>query len=125
MDSLVLTLITGRTTRQGTGISTGKGCPDYQEATSVVELNPIDMERAGLNDGDHVRLSTEFGSTDVACRRADIPKGLAFMAFGPACNRLVGDETHASGMPDSKNVVIELIPVPRNTPKTGNAEPET
>jgi formylmethanofuran dehydrogenase subunit D len=117
MDNLVLTLITGRTTRQGTGISTGKWRPDYREATNVVELNPLDMERSGLSDGDPVRLSTEFGSADVACRRAALPEGMAFMAFGPACNRLVGDETHASGMPDSKNVEIELMPVPRHTPE--------
>jgi formylmethanofuran dehydrogenase subunit D len=30
------------------------------------------------------------------------------MAFGPACNRLIGDETCASGMPDSKNLKIEI-----------------
>jgi len=111
MDRLVLTLITGRTTKQGAGISTGKGQRDYQEATSMVELNPSDMMRAGLNAGDRVRLSTNFGSADVLCRSAELPEGLAFMAFGPACNRLVGDETYASGMPDSKNLIVEITKI--------------
>jgi formylmethanofuran dehydrogenase subunit D len=108
MDKLNLVLITGRSVKQGMGISIGKECADYQEATSVVDLNPADMARAELNSGDEVRLATEFGTADVRCRRADIPEGLAFIAFGPACNRLIGGETYASGMPDSKHVELEI-----------------
>jgi formylmethanofuran dehydrogenase subunit D len=109
MGKLNLILITGRSTKQGTGISIGKGHPEYQEATNAIELSDSDMVRTGLNDGDQVRLKTQFGVVDVKCRRADVPEGLAFMAFGPACNRLVGGETYASGMPDSKHVSIEII----------------
>jgi formylmethanofuran dehydrogenase subunit D len=113
MDKLRLILISGRSTKQGVGISVGKDQPEYQEATRVIELNPSDMERSGLNDGALVRIQSRYGRIDATCRRSDIPEGLAFMAFGSACNRLVGGETHASGMPDSKhlNVVIEPIPV--------------
>jgi hypothetical protein len=53
-------------------------------------------------------ILTEFGEADAKCRRADIPEGLAFMAFGSACNRLVGGETYASGMPDSKHLKLEI-----------------
>jgi len=101
-------LITGRSTKQGTGISTGKLKSEYREATGFIELSRFDMERSGLREGDSVRLSSEFGSTEVRCRQAEVPRGLAFMAFGPACNRLIGDETSASGMPDSKNLKIEI-----------------
>ena len=105
-----LTLITGRSTKQGTGISTGKERLEYREATHAVEMNQSDMARLGLKDGDPVRLRTGFGTADVQCRRADVPEGLAFMAYGAACNRLVGGETYASGMPDSKHVMIEIEP---------------
>jgi formylmethanofuran dehydrogenase subunit D len=108
MHRLSLILITGRSTKQGAGISTGKEHPEYQEATNAIELSPLDMARSGLNEGDQVRLKTEFGTADVVCRRADVPEGLAFIAFGPACNRLVGSETYASGMPDSKHVVVAI-----------------
>jgi formylmethanofuran dehydrogenase subunit D len=110
MDSLHLTLITGRSTKQGTGISMGKHRPEYREATGVIELNPVDMQRLGLDDGFIVKLRTEFGMADITCRRADIPEGLAFIAFGSACNQLVGEETCASGMPDSKHFQVELTP---------------
>ena len=108
MGKLSLTLITGRSTQQGTGISAGKERPEYREATNRIELSQPDMARLGAADGDPVRIKTQFGTADVICRRADIPEGLAFMAFGSPCNRLVGGETYASGMPDSKHLKAEI-----------------
>jgi formylmethanofuran dehydrogenase subunit D len=113
MTKLSLTLITGRSIKQGTGISTGKEHIEYQEATNVIELGRSDMERSGLNDGDRVMLKTGFGEVEAKCRRTDMPAGLAFMAFGPACNRLVGGETYASGTPDSKHLEVEIESITR------------
>ncbi len=113
MAKISLVLITGRSTKQGTGISIGKAHSDYREATNMVELCQSDMARSGLQNGDQVRLKTEFGTADVRCLRGDVPEGLAFMAFGPSCNRLVGGETYASGMPDSKHVRVEIEAVLR------------
>lgn len=111
MDSLTLILITGRSTRQGIGISDGKERPEYRKATGMIDLNHEDMVRSGLREGDPIRLKTPYGMAEVICRRADIPEGLAFIPFGPACNRLIGDETHASGTPDSKNLLVEIVKV--------------
>ena len=108
MEKLVVTLVTGRSTKQGRGISIGKGHAQYRGATSVIDLNRDDMSRSGLSDGDLVRLKSGFGTAEVKCRRGDVPEGLGFMAYGPACNKLIGDETYASGMPDSKSLRIEI-----------------
>jgi formylmethanofuran dehydrogenase subunit D len=108
MDPLILTLITGRSIKQGAGISTGKDGVEYKDATGVVELNQRDMERSGLKDEDPVRIETALDAAEFKCRQGDIPEGLAFIAFGSACNRLVGGETYASGMPDSKHVKITI-----------------
>ena len=110
MVKLSVTLITGRSTRQGTGISIGKDRRGYQEATNAIELSGEDMKRSGLTDGCPVRLKSEFGTVEVKCRRGSVSEGLAFMAFGPACNQLIGGETYASGMPDSKHLEIEIEP---------------
>ena len=112
MDRLRLILVSGRSTKQGTGISVGKESPEYQEATNVVEINPSDMDRLGLHEEDSVVLKSEFGKVTVKCRKSDIPEGMAFIPFGSACNRLVGDETYASGMPDSKHLYVEIEPLP-------------
>jgi formylmethanofuran dehydrogenase subunit D len=122
MANLKLTLITGRSTKQGAGISSGKEYQDYKEATRILDMNCADMERSGLAEGDTARIATRLGSAEVVCRAADIPEGLAFIAFGPACNTLVGDETYASGMPDSKHVEVEvmrIVPEDREM-QTGN-----
>ncbi len=107
-----LILITGRSTKQGTGISTGKELTDYQEATTILELCQADMARFGLHEGDPVKLKSQFGEAIVKCRPEDLPEGMAFMAFGSTINQLVGDETYASGMPDTKGLQIELEKVP-------------
>ena len=78
-----LKLITGRSTKQGTGISTGKERVGYREAISFVELNQSDMARLGLSNGDNVRLSTQFGAAEVKCCSAEIPEGLAVPLHGP------------------------------------------
>jgi formylmethanofuran dehydrogenase subunit D len=112
MDEKKLILITGRSTVQGTGISTGKSQEDYQTETSALQLNRSDMEKFGLSEGDVVRVKTGYGQTTAHCRSADLPDGMAFMAFGPATSQLSGGETYASGMPDTKGFEIELEPVP-------------
>jgi formylmethanofuran dehydrogenase subunit D len=103
-----LTLITGRSTRQGTGVSTGKDLAGYRESTNAIEMSPADMARLGLHDGDMVRLRTRYGEATVKCRPEEISEGLGFMAFGPATGHLIGAETHASGMPDTKGFEVEL-----------------
>jgi formylmethanofuran dehydrogenase subunit D len=108
MGKLILTLITGRSTKQGAGISSGKEGAEYRDATSVIEMNHADMARSGLSDGDPVRIETEFGATEIKCRLGEVPEGLAFIAFGSVCNQLIGNETYASGMPDSKHLKVTI-----------------
>ena len=103
-----LILITGRSTKQGVGISEGKSLTEYQKATTVLELSQADMARYGLRDGDTVRLKSRYGEATVQCRSEDLPAGMAFMAFGAATNQLVGSETYSTGMPDTKGLEIEL-----------------
>ncbi len=108
MASGKLILITGRSTKQGTGISLGKGQADYGEATNAIELSRADMTRFGLTVGDSVRLKTQHGEIMVKCRAEDLPEGIAFMAFGPLTGQLIGSETQLSGMPDAKDFLVEL-----------------
>jgi formylmethanofuran dehydrogenase subunit D len=108
MASCRLILITGRSTKQGTGISAGKDQPEYQEATRLLEMNRSDLLRLGVQPGEMVRIRSRFGETTVRCREADLPEGLAFLAYGPAASELIGGETWASGMPDTKGFEIEV-----------------
>lgn len=108
MVSRSLLLITGRSTKQGVGISSGKDQPEYQEATRLLEMSRADLMHLGVQPGDTVRIRSPFGETTVRCSEADLPEGMAFLAYGPAASQLIGGETWASGMPDTKGFEIEV-----------------
>ena len=104
-------LIPGRTAKQGCGISEGKFGENYQAETTTVLVPAEDMDRLGLVEGATVRLRSPFGHADVMVARAkpdELPAGLLFIAYGDASSRLMGSDTHGSGMPTSKGIDVEL-----------------
>ena len=110
-----MTLIAGRTMKQGQSLNSGKLKDAYREVVSTGEMNLEDMARLGLKDGDRVRLKTAVGETVVRClgrKPADLPAGLIFIAYGPPSSQLMGSDTALSGMPLSKNLEVEVEPLP-------------
>jgi formylmethanofuran dehydrogenase subunit D len=104
-------LIPGRTSRQGCGISEGKFKEDYQEETQTLQVSPQDMGRLGLVDGDRVSLRSETGQIEVAVTPSkgdELPPGLLFIAYGDLSSRLMGSDTHGSGIPTSKGIDVVL-----------------
>lgn len=104
-------LIPGRTSKQGVGISEGKFKEGYQSETRTLQVNPQDMQRIGLKDKELVRLSSEWGQIEVEITPSkgdELPPGLLFIAYGDLSSRLMGGDTHGSGMPTSKGLDVEL-----------------
>jgi len=104
-------LIPGRTSKQGCGISEGKFKDSYLSETQSLQVAPEDMERLALADGDRVRLTSESGQIEVAiiaARGNELPPGLLFIAYGDLSSRLMGGDTHGSGMPTSKGLDVTL-----------------
>ncbi len=107
-------MIPGRTSKQGCGISEGKYGENYQSEITTLQVAPEDMERLGYTDGDTVRVTSEFGQIEVVVTTAkgdELPPGLLFIAYGDLSSRLMGGDTHGSGMPTSKgfDVTMERI----------------
>src|SRR5262245_59227072 len=110
----IMTLIAGRSSKQGTSLNAGKLEAEYREVTSTLEMNADDMARLGLRDGDKVRLRTDMGEIVVACKGRkvqDLPLGLLFLPYGPPSSQLMGGDTAGSGMPISKNFEVEVEPL--------------
>lgn len=104
-------LIPGRTSKQGVGISEGKFGETYIQEITLLQVSPEDMERLGLEPGDWVRLTSADGQVDVevkAAKAGELPTGLLFIPYGDLSSRLMGGETHGSGMPTSKGLDVEL-----------------
>lgn len=107
-------LIPGRTSKQGVGISEGKFKEAYQSETQTLLVAPGDMRRLALGDGDRVRLTSDFGQIEVRVATAkgdELPPGLLFIAYGDFSSRLMGGDTHGSGMPTSKGIDVVLEPL--------------
>ena len=104
-------LIPGRTSKQGCGISEGKFGDGYQSEITTLQMAKDDMQRLGLTNGDTVRLTSPHGRVDVAVLAAkgdELPPGLLFIAYGDLSCRLMGPDTHGSGMPTSKGIDVGL-----------------
>jgi formylmethanofuran dehydrogenase subunit D len=104
-------LIPGRTARQGTSLNEGKFSDGYVEETTTLLMCPADMKRLGLKGGDRVRLRSEQGQVELACQAAkdgELPPGLLFLPYGDLSSRLMGGDTHGTGMPTSKGIDVEL-----------------
>ena len=120
----MMTLIGGRSSKQGTSLCAGKFGAEYMELTTTVEMNVEDMARLGLTNNSRVRLRNSVGSTVVRCKSReskDLPPGILFLAYGPASSELMASDTGASGMPLSKNVEVEVEPVEEDVPPSGGA----
>jgi formylmethanofuran dehydrogenase subunit D len=75
---------------------------------------PDDMARLELKNGDRVRLRSEQGQIELPCQAAkagDLPPGLLFLPYGDLSSRLMGGDTHGTGMPNSKGIDVELTRV--------------
>ena len=104
-------LIPGRTSKQGCGISEGKFTEGYLSETTTLQVCPQDMQRLGLANGDRVRLASETGAVEVAIAAAkgdELPPGVLFIAYGDLSSRLMGGDTHGSGMPTSKGLDVTM-----------------
>jgi|SRR5581483_2581908 len=105
-------LIPGRTARQGTTLNEGKFTTGYVEETSTLLVCPDDMKRLGLKAGDRVCLRSETGGrVELPCQPAkdgELPAGVLFLPYGDASSRLMGGDTHGTGMPTSKGFDVEL-----------------
>jgi formylmethanofuran dehydrogenase subunit D len=104
-------LIPGRTSKQGSGISEGKFRESYQSEIYTLIVAPSDMQELGLVNGDRVRMASPQGCVEVAVTAAkadELPPGLLFIAYGDLSSRLMGADTHGSGMPTSKGLDVTL-----------------
>jgi formylmethanofuran dehydrogenase subunit D len=104
-------LIPGRTSRQGTTLNEGKFSAGYIEETGTLLMSPEDMGRLSLKNGDRVRLRTKQGQIELPCQAAkggELPPGVLFLPYGDLSSRLMGGDTHGTGMPDSKGFDVEL-----------------
>ena len=105
-------LIPGRTSDQGCGISEGKFQDKYQQEINTLQVSPGDMQRLGMVNGHRVRLTGGQGQVVevkvTTAKKDELPDGMLFIAYGDISSKLMGGDTHGSGMPTSKGIDVHL-----------------
>lgn len=118
----MMTLIGGRSSKQGTALCASKLGPEYAEVSSTLEMNVEDMARLGLKNGSKVRVRSTVGEAVLTCKgreTKDLPPGLLFMTYGPLSSQLMAGDTAGSGMPISKNLDVEVEPIAEQAAPAG------
>ncbi len=103
-------LIPGRTSKQGVTLNEGKYTDGYKDEINTLLICPDDMERLNIAEGDTIRVWNDVGEMIVPCKsgKQELPPGLLFISYGDQSCRLMGGDTHGSGMPDSKGLDVYL-----------------
>ena len=114
---MTVTLISGRTTKQGIGLEEGKLSKNYTESVNRIQINPDDADKMKLNKEDHVKVVTDHGSITV---NWEPEKGLAresvFFPYGPWANQVYASSTNSTGMPIMKGIPATIEPCNEKVP---------
>jgi len=100
-------LNTGRTIWQGEAIEAGKNLELYRKAAGVCYINEEDMAKMGLNEGDSIKVKSEYGEVVVCVKKANekMPEGMIFIPMGPWANCVVLPDTDSTAMPSFKGPI--------------------
>ncbi len=108
-----MTLITGTTVTQAQSKEASKLSQRYMENVAMCEISDSDMEKLGIKPGDHVRISSSFGSVVVrAVKAKEQNEGIVFMPPSPWSNLVTGHPTGGTGIPTFKSLEVEVEPAP-------------
>ncbi|MEM3702837.1 MAG: molybdopterin dinucleotide binding domain-containing protein [Candidatus Bathyarchaeia archaeon] len=114
MGTLKVILVTGRTISQGITREGKKKLKEYMESVAVCEMDPEDLGKLGVKEGELIRVKTSYGTAIVSAKastQAPHP-GIAFIPMGPWANEVIGQETDSVGMPSFKGIQAEIEPAP-------------
>ena len=117
MPKLKVSLLTGRTLRQGKGKEQGKLSELYWKSVATCEIDPTDLKTLGVKENTNVKITTDYGSVVVKAvksLRAPHP-GAVFVPYGPWASIIVNPKTHGTGMPSFKGITAEIEPAPTET----------
>lgn len=105
-----LTLITGRTINQGRGTMTDRLGGFHQRNSAVIQMNGDDLRELGLDTRSLVRVTSAFGQVVLKAEEAEeeLPRGLAYIPYGPWASTLVGSDTGGTGMPSFKGMKVRV-----------------
>ncbi len=91
----------------------GKETDAYRREVSSLYMNPRDMDKLGIKEGDHVLVRSNKKTVELTAMRAieDLKEGVAYLPIGQKASELCSAETNSVGMPLLKGVEVEILEV--------------
>lgn len=80
----------------------------YAEKSAVIYLPETKMKNMHLEEGAHVKITTNTRSIVVKLRKSDDTDGIASMPNSPWSNALISSNTPNTGVPDYKHIKAKL-----------------
>lgn len=111
--NLNVILNTGRSLRQGE-LKDAKTSKAYFEAVAICEIDPQDMEKLKIKEGEPVLVKTKHGEVVVAAKKSSQAPhlGVIFIPLGPWANKLVDPRSEHTGMPLFKGIPATIASAP-------------
>lgn len=105
-------LNTGRTIWQGQAIESGKDLPMYVNTAAIAYINKDMMEELGVNEGDNIKIVSEYGNVVVKVLKAreELPDGMIYTPMGPWANRVIRPNTDSTATPSFKDIPVDIEP---------------
>ena len=111
MTKIEVTLISGRTAKQGIGLEEGKPSEAYINSVCQIQLCPRDVEKLGVIEGTPVTVATDHGSVTVHWEGDEgLDSGMVFFPYGPWANQVYASGTGSTGMPLMKGIPATVEP---------------
>jgi len=103
---LELSLITGRSIDQGCGKEHGKLSEEYMKSVAICQMNPEDMKKLQIREGENVKVTTRFGSVVVKAQKSRSIRSprVIFIPYGPWASHISPPDTGGTGMPILKGI---------------------
>lgn len=101
-----LKIITYRNVFQNTAQETSRFGEDYEKLSAVIKLDPKDIVKLSIKDGETVIVKNTSGKVVVTAQSSGYEEahpGIAYMVNSPWSNALVPDETGGTGVPKFKD----------------------
>lgn len=114
-NSIIVSVITCRTIKQGVAMETGKTSPEYFDACTIIELHPDDFRALGISRNTNVKVTSAVGSVVLKAVETtqSLYPGLAHIPMGPWANILVPAYTYSTGEPCFKGFDCRVEPAPQ------------
>ena len=100
------TIVTYMNIFQNTALEVSRFDEKYEELSAVIKLDPKDISKLAIKDGETVMVKNSSGKVIVTAKASDYEEaheGVAYMVNSPWSNALISDDTDGTGVPKFKN----------------------